>query len=68
MTKYWVLVDNFKVGQIETLVPLNEIQKLSAAQIYGKKHGITNFGINGIRLIKAVNKDDYKINQMVKRG
>lgn len=53
MTKYWVLVDNFKVGEIETLVSLNEIQKISAAQIYGKKHGITNFGVNGIRLVKA---------------
>lgn len=67
MTKYWVLVDNYKVGEVETLTPLSEIQKLSAAQMYGKNHGITSFGVKGIRLIKAVNKDDYKVNQM-KRG
>jgi hypothetical protein len=64
MTKYWVLVDGEKVGEIETLSLLNMRQKEEAAQIYGKRHGITSFGLKGIQLYKAVNKDDYKINQV----
>lgn len=71
MSKYWILVDNHKVGTIETDHEMTEKEIKNATYEYAKSNGLHMFGLKGVQIskvqiFKAQTQEDmpiYKLRQ-----